>query len=111
VDVVDAGFAVRRRDHLPGLAALGDRIDRHAAQVTALGEAFQGRRPGAGIGVVLVDGVAHRRQILLQHRLLGALDVLEIARHRQGQQGGDDGQHHQQFNQGKTAFDHFHNSR
>jgi len=40
--------------------------------------------------MVLVDGVAHRRQILAQHGFLGPFHVLEIARHRQRQQRGDD---------------------
>ena len=57
----------------------------------------------AVVAEVLVDRFAHHAQVLAQHGLARVLERLEIARHRDGEQHGDDAHHHEQFDQREAA--------
>src|SRR6185436_7751814 len=81
--VVDAALLrVLGREHDPGRRAVGHRVERHAAQVLV------------GVGVVLPDRVAHLVEVFLEHRFLRLVDARVVARHRERQQGRDDGEDH-----------------
>src|SRR5882672_7968451 len=52
----------------PGVALLGDRVGRDAPQVTLLDELLELGRVVAVVGVIIVDRLSQRIQVLLQSR-------------------------------------------
>src|SRR4029079_8015781 len=66
-DIPDVALArVLRRDGDPGAGALRERILRDRAQVALGDELLERGRVLAGVGVVLVERVAHEQEVFLQ---------------------------------------------
>src|SRR5688572_12148789 len=92
---------VGRRHRHPALR-LGERVLRDRAQVALRHQLLEVSRILAGVGVMLVERVAHHGEVLLQHRLLGALEAPDVVGHHHGEQERDDGEHHHQLDQRKA---------
>src|SRR5262245_29247244 len=79
--VVDAALlALGGGYHDPGTVALRQGIARDRADVALGDELLERGGIQAGVGVMLVDRLAHHQEIFPQHRLFGAVDPARIAR-------------------------------
>ena len=104
-----AGF-IGRRHQYPAFAAFGNRVGRHPAQVAFGDQFFEGFRVATGVATVFIDGIAHHRQRFAQRRFPRPVEVLEITRHGNCQQGGDHRHDDQQLDQREAFFAHRHGS-
>src|SRR5258706_88945 len=104
VDVEDPALArVGGCDRAPRRAALREGILRDAAQITLAYQLVERFRILAGVGVVLVERIAHQREVLLQHRLLGALHAADVVGHDDREEECDHRQDDHQLYQGEST--------
>src|SRR5581483_2653308 len=100
---------VLRRHSDPCRGALRERILRDRAQVVLGDEVLERGGVLAGIGIVLVERVAHQREVLLKHRFFGPAHLAHVIGHDDRQQKRDDRENDHQFDESKAfVFAHHH---
>src|SRR5438046_2766198 len=82
-----SALRIARRYREPA-RGLRERVVRDGAQVALGHELLQRPRIAAGVGIVLVERIAHQREVLLEDRFLGAAYPAHIVRNDDGKKQG-----------------------
>src|ERR1700675_1096789 len=82
---------------------LANRVDRNLPQVVSVHQVVKRLRSLLLIQRVIIDGLAHRLQVLLQHRFPGALNGFVVHDCGHANEDRDDHHHNHQLNQRKSA--------